>query len=132
VSRSDLPAIKLLLDQGIPADAAPMFRQLGYEGRHVSELGLQKAEDEEILTPAREQGSVVITLDADFHALIAVRGLSAPSVVRLRREGCRAETAVGILDPVLEHYRVDLEKGALISVKEHRVTCHRLPVGREQ
>jgi hypothetical protein len=36
VSQSDLAAIKLLLDQGIPADAASMFRQLGYERRHVS------------------------------------------------------------------------------------------------
>lgn len=94
MSRSDLPAIKLLLDQGIPADAALTSRQLGYECRHVSELAMQKAEDEEILSLAREQGSVVITLDADFHALIAVRGLTTPSVVRLRRQGCRAETVV--------------------------------------
>ena len=110
MSRSDLAAIKLLLDQGIPADAAATFRQLGYECRHVS----------------------VIALDADFHAPIAVGGLETPSVVRLRREGCRAEAAVGILGPVLERYRVDLENGALISVKEHRVTCHKLPVGRDR
>jgi predicted nuclease of predicted toxin-antitoxin system len=75
---------------------------------------------------------VVITLDADFHALVAVRGLSSPSVVRLRLEGCRAEAVVEILQPVLDRYRADLENGTLISVKEHRVTCHRLPVGKEQ
>jgi predicted nuclease of predicted toxin-antitoxin system len=132
VIRPDLAVMKLLLDQGVPVDAAPMFRQVGHECRHVSEIGLQKAEDEEILSCARDQGCVVITLDADFHALVAVRGLSAPSVVRLRREGCRAEAAVEILGPVLERYRFDLEKGALISVKEHRVTCHRLPVGRDR
>jgi predicted nuclease of predicted toxin-antitoxin system len=131
VSGFDLAAIKLLLDQGIPADAALMFRQLGYECRHVSEIGMQKAEDEEILSFAREQGCVVITLDADFHALIAVGGMTTPSVVRLRREGCRAEAAAGILGPVLERYRVDLTNGALISVKEHRVTCHKLPIGRD-
>jgi predicted nuclease of predicted toxin-antitoxin system len=91
---------------------------------------MQKAEDEEILSFAGDQGYVVITLDADFHALIAVGGLETPSVVR--REGCRAEAAVGILEPVLERYRTDLENGALISVKEHRVTCHKLPVGRDR
>jgi hypothetical protein len=53
---------------------------------------------------------VAITLDADFQ---------------------RAETAVGILDPVLEHYRVEIKKGALISVKEHRVSCHWLLVGKD-
>lgn len=64
--RSDLAVMKLLLDQGMPADAASMFRQLGIECRHVSEMGMQKAEDEEILSCARDEGCVVITLDADF------------------------------------------------------------------
>lgn len=132
MSRFDLAAVKLLLDQGMPADASLIFRQMGYECRHVSEFGMQKAEDEEILSFARDHRYVVITLDADFHALVAVRGLITPSVVRLRREGCRAETAVEILVPVLERYGVDLQVGALISVKEHRVNCHRLPVGRDQ
>ncbi len=68
-----------------------MLRQTGYHCRHVSELGMQAAEDEEILDLAGVQSSVIITLDADFHSLVAVRGLTAPSVIRLRREGCRAE-----------------------------------------
>ena len=90
---------------------------------------MQRAEDEDILTVARDLGYVLITLDADFHALVAVRGLSKPSVVRLRREGCRAAAAVAILGPVLERYEKDLQLGVLVSVKEHRVTRHRLPVG---
>jgi predicted nuclease of predicted toxin-antitoxin system len=109
-----------------------LFRQLGYDCRHVSELGMQKARDEDILSFAQDRGYTVITLDADFHALVAVRGLIGPSVVRLRREGCRAEAVVGILAPVLGRHRMDLEKGALISVKGHRVTCHRLPVGGDE
>jgi len=119
----------LLLDQGMPADAARLFRQLGYQCWHASELGMQRASDEEILAFAANRGCVMITLDADFHTLVAVRGLRAPSVIRLRREGCRAETAVAILGPVLEHYSQDLQSGALISVKDRRVTRHLLPVG---
>jgi len=130
VNGSELISVKLLLDQGMPADASLLFRNLGYECRHVSELGLQRAEDEDILALARDRGWVVLTLDADFHTLVAVRGLSTPSVIRLRREGCKAEAAVAILKPVLERYRMEIAKGALISVKERRVTCHLLPVGR--
>lgn len=91
---------------------------------------MQRAEEEDIIAFARDRGYVVITLDADFHSIIAVRGLSAPSVIRLRREGCRAEAAVAILARVLERYCEDLAAGVLISIKERRVTRHLLPVGR--
>jgi predicted nuclease of predicted toxin-antitoxin system len=92
---------------------------------------MQKAEDEDILVLASQRAAVVITLDADFHALVAVRGLRGPSVVRLRREGCRSEAVVEILKSVLVRYRSQLEEGCFISVKENRATFHRLPVGRE-
>ena len=71
----------------------------------------------------------MLTLDADFHSLIAVRGLRTPSDIRLRREGCRAQAVVELLGPVLAHFGKDLETGVLISVKEHHVRRHRLPVG---
>ena len=93
---------------------------------------MQRAEDEDILSLAQERGWVVITLDADFHALVAVRSLAGPSVIRLRREGCRAEQVVGLLQGVLIRFHAELASGALVSVKEHRVTCHRLPVGGEE
>lgn len=126
---TELPPLRLLLDQGIPADAAQLFRQLGYQCRHVSEMGMHKAEDEDILAAAGHSNAVVITLDSDFHALVAVRGLRGPSVVRLRREGCRAEMVITLLHPVLERYCAELERGALISVTEHRTACRRLPIG---
>lgn len=122
-------SLKLLLDQGLPADAVSLLRELGYECWHVSEFGMQRAADEDILSLARERGCVVVTLDADFHALVAVRGLLGPSVIRIRREGCRAQTVVRLLEGVLRSHRAELVVGALISVKQHKTTCHRLPVG---
>jgi predicted nuclease of predicted toxin-antitoxin system len=75
---------------------------------------------------------VVITLDADFHALVAIRGLRRPSVIRLRREGCRAEAVVKIVGDVLASLRSELEKGCLISIREHLASVHMLPVGARQ
>jgi len=42
-------SIRLLLDQGIPADAALLFREWGCDCQHIPELGMHKAEDKEIL-----------------------------------------------------------------------------------
>jgi predicted nuclease of predicted toxin-antitoxin system len=94
VNNPEAVSLKLLLDQGLPADAVSLLRELGYECWHVSEFGMQRAADEDILSFARERGCVVVTLDADFHALVAVRGLLGPSVIRIRREGCRAQADV--------------------------------------
>jgi predicted nuclease of predicted toxin-antitoxin system len=92
---------------------------------------MQRAEDEDILTLAIERGAIVITLDSDFHALVAVRAMTAPSVVRLRREGCRAEAVVRILRNVRAHYHSQIAKGCLLSVTKHPFAVHRLPVVRE-
>jgi predicted nuclease of predicted toxin-antitoxin system len=59
-------ALKLLLDQDIPVDSAPLLRALGHECWHVSELGMQRAEDEDILALAVERSATVITLDPIF------------------------------------------------------------------
>jgi hypothetical protein len=40
--------ISLVLDQGVPRDAAERLRKLGRECIHVGELGVQKAENDEI------------------------------------------------------------------------------------
>jgi len=122
--------LKILLDQGLPVGSALLLRAVGYDCRHVAELGMQQAEDEQILSTAAELQAVLITLDADFHALVAVHGLLQPSVVRLRLEGCRAEAVVRILQPLLIRYERDLERGCLVSVKEKRIAVHRLPIGK--
>ena len=41
--------MRLVLDQGVPRDAAALLRSLGHGCMHVSEIGMSKAADEEIL-----------------------------------------------------------------------------------
>jgi predicted nuclease of predicted toxin-antitoxin system len=53
--------------------------------------GLATASDAKILDFARQGSWIVVTLDADFHALLALSGATGPSVVRVRIEGQRAE-----------------------------------------
>jgi predicted nuclease of predicted toxin-antitoxin system len=77
--------LRLILDQGIHRDAAGALRDTGLNCVHVGEVGMSMAADAEILAWAVHQNAIVITLDADFHTILAVCGSSAPSVVRLRK-----------------------------------------------
>ncbi len=120
----------LLLDQGVPVDAANLLRERGYRATHVSEIGMTTHSDAEIIEAAAQMHSAILTLDADFHALIAVQRLARPSVVRLRMEGCRAEAFVSVVAPVLVRYEQELLSGAFVSIRGSRVTCHLLPITR--
>lgn len=85
-------AVRFILDQGVPRDAASSLRGLEIESMHVGEIGMSKATDDEILAWALQRDAVVVTLDADFHAILAVSGASRPSVVRFRLQGGRTSS----------------------------------------
>jgi predicted nuclease of predicted toxin-antitoxin system len=72
----------------------------------------------------------VVTLDADFHAILAVSGASGPSVIRLRLQGLNAPEVVRLVLDLLTRFDADLKLGSLVTVKAMKTTCHRLPVGR--
>jgi predicted nuclease of predicted toxin-antitoxin system len=121
--------MRFLLDQGIPRDAAVLLRAAGHECTHVGEIAMSQAADEIILAQAVERGAVAVTLDADFHAMLAVSGARAPSVVRLRRQGLDAAAVAETIQRVIAAFSTELARGALVTVKEHKTTCHLLPIG---
>ena len=65
---------RLLLDQGLPRSAVGRLRDMGWDLLHVADIGMSRALDSEILEFARLEKRVCVTLDADFHALLAVSG----------------------------------------------------------
>ena len=120
--------MKLLLDQGLPRSAAALLRATGIDTVHTGEIGLATADDEAIIQVARQQERVIITLDADFHALLALSGADKPSVVRIRIEGLRAESLATLLQALLEERSSELDKGALMTVQLERVRIRFLPI----
>jgi len=121
--------MKLLLDQGLPRSAVAELTALGIPAEHVGELGLAAATDEFILNEARQRVVVVVTLDADFHALLARSGAAEPSVIRIRIEGLKAIELANLLQQVLAVAAGDLAAGAAVSVTPpNLVRIRRLPI----
>lgn len=122
--------MRLLLDQGLPRSAAPLLCEAGIDTLHVGEIGYSTAEDAEILSRARTDDRVVVTLDADFHSLLAHSGATSPSVIRIRIEGLRADPLARLLRTVCTQTQEDLAHGAVVTVQEGRVRVRRLPLLR--
>ena len=122
--------MKLLLDEGVPMRSAAVLRDLGIDAEHVLELDLRGAADRDILSRATETREVVVTLDSDFHQLLAQSEALQPSVVRIRIEGLSHLAMAERIGQVVHATRGDLAKGVAVSVDEHSIRVHELPLGR--
>jgi predicted nuclease of predicted toxin-antitoxin system len=120
--------MKLLLDQGTPRSAATILRRAGLDAVHTGETGLAEAEDSEIIRRAADESRIIVTIDADFHAQLALTQARQPSVIRVRIEGLRAEEFSGLLQNVLNQCTDDLNAGAMISVNDFQIRVRRLPI----
>ena len=120
--------MKLLLDQGLPRTAAALLRERGVDTVHTGEIGLATAEDAEILRLAAAQGRTVVTLDSDFHALLAQSESRSPSVIRIRVERLRAQATADLLFRVVSEWQDELDVGAALTVQPGRIRFRHLPL----
>jgi predicted nuclease of predicted toxin-antitoxin system len=121
---------RLLLDQGLPRSAAALLRQAGWDVVHVSEIGMSRADDLDILERGRGEGRVCVTLDADFHSLLATGGEPAPSVIRIRKQGLDAISLSVLLQSVWPGIEDALHSGAMVTITDSAVRVRRLPIAR--
>ena len=119
---------RVLLDQGLAPLAAALLRSAGWEALHVSEAGLARADDPEILEFARYHGMACVTLDHDFHSHLAVSYAGKPSVILVRIEGLSAEQQVALILAVWEACGEAIAEGAAVSTDGLTLRLHRLPL----
>ena len=124
--------IRILLDQGLPRTAAIHLRAAGWDVVHVQEIGLSRYSDVAIIEYARAEGRCICTLDADFHALLAVPGSRSPSVIRIRKEGLRGRGLATLLIELWPAIATAVISGALVSITDESVRIRRLPIVRSQ
>jgi len=120
--------MRYLLVQGLARSAVEYLRQAGIESVHVGDLGMATASDAMILEEGIRRDAIVVTLDADFHSLLAFSNATRPSVVRIRMEGLRGIDLALMIQRVAELATEDLEAGAAVTVTNRRIAIKRLPL----
>ena len=102
--------IRVLLDQGLAPRTAALLREAGWDALHASEVGLERAEDSEILYFAQRDGRTCITLDHDFHLHLALSRAGKPSVVLLRVQGLAAEGQAQLIRSVYDESSIRIRR----------------------
>jgi predicted nuclease of predicted toxin-antitoxin system len=122
--------MKFLADMGASTLTIKWLRSEGHDAVHLRELGLQRLPDEGILAKAREESSIVLTMDLDFGYLLAISADSLPSVVLFRLSDERSEFVNRRMASVLAESAEALAAGAIVSVSDTTFRVRRLPIGR--
>ena len=120
--------IRLLLDQGLPRATGKHLSATAWDVMHVGDIGLSRATDQQILDYAKSDNRVCVTLDADFHALLATADASGPSVIRIRKEGLHASALAELLTAVWPHVEKHVIDGAMVTITEKSIRVRGLPV----
>lgn len=120
--------MKLLLDQGLPRSTVLELQKLNIDSVHVGDIGMAASTDLDIINKALNDNLIVITLDSDFHAILAANESIKPSVIRIRIEGLKAKDLSGIIQNVLLLVSEEIKNGAAISVNDKGIRIHKLPL----
>jgi predicted nuclease of predicted toxin-antitoxin system len=120
--------VRLLLDQGLPRSTCAVLARVGWDVVHVADIGMSRAADSDILLLGRVEQRICVTLDADFHALLATSGERAPSVLRIRKEGLDGHALAALLQAVWTRIGDALATGAMVTITDRSVRIRRLPI----
>ena len=125
--------MKFLVDQNRSPALAERLRDAGHDAVHTMELGLERAEDDELLLLAREEQRVVVSGDTDFGALLALANATSPSVILFRSRHRRsADDQATLLLAHLDDVEGDLIAGAVVVITDDRIRVRRLPLLHDQ
>lgn len=121
--------MRLLLDANLSPSLIVGLSDAGFAALHVGDVDLLTASDAGIVDYARANDLVVVTVDSDFAAMLAIAGAAQPSVVQLRGVGeLSPPDHLALLVANLDAVAGDLEAGAIVSLSPTRLAVRPLPV----
>ncbi len=109
--------MKFLLDSCISFFAVKDLREKSFDVTWVPETGKDPG-DEAIIKKAYSEGFVLVTADEDFGELVFLRGMDAPTIIRL--DDIRAKLQGQVLIRLIQSYKKDIEDGSIITADQYR------------
>jgi predicted nuclease of predicted toxin-antitoxin system len=118
--------VKFKTDENLPAEAAAVLREYGFDADTVRDENLSGADDRTIATRARDEGRILVTLDLDFANIQAYAPHTHAGIIVLRLKRQDKATVVSyirriaaVLDRrsptgqlwIVEHNRIRFREG---------------------
>jgi predicted nuclease of predicted toxin-antitoxin system len=88
--------MKLLFDHNLSPKLVDRLADLFPESTHLYTLGMDRTDDREVWTYARDNNFTIVTKDSDYNELLTFRGFP-PKVIWIRRGNCSTTDIESIL-----------------------------------
>jgi predicted nuclease of predicted toxin-antitoxin system len=122
--------LNFLLDMNLHRQLGRLLGTQGHGWRHVSDIGLHRAEDSTIMGEARVRREVILTHDLDYGTLLAFSGEKEPSVVIFRQSDIRPAALFQAMMRSWSLIAPALESGAVVVFEDNAIRIRMLPIGR--
>ena len=92
--------MRLFLDQMFRVELAEQLRAQGHDVVRTGEVGLERADDADILAQAVSQGRILVTLDGHFGDWAVLPLREHPGVIRVKVHPTSTENVLQVLVPL--------------------------------
>lgn len=120
--------MKFIADVNVSRRVVERLREAGFEVTRVTDFMDARSPDDEIILAARRLGAIVISHDQDFTNQLAVSGAATPSLVNVRVSYVDRDRIARSIAETIRAALEDLEAGAIVTLDDHAVRIHRLPI----
>lgn len=110
---------------GVSPGTVDFLKRLGHEAVRLSEVGLARASDIEVVSRAAREGEIVLTFDLDYPALLALREAERASAIVFRTTNADPVWINSRLADSLPLISVALKEGAIVALEDARIRVRR-------
>ena len=121
--------MRIVADAHISPRTVQFLNGLGHDAVHVDDVMPASTPDHAIIDWTVSNDRVVLTQDLDFSEIVAVSGMSQPSVIQLRLSDAQVDRVNRILELVLPQLEAPVANGIIASVNDNaRIRIRQLPI----
>ncbi len=113
--------VRLYLDQMFREDVAQAIRFDGHNVIRASEVGQERADDNQILEKSISDGRILVTLDEHFGDWVILPLSKHPGVIRLKINPATSKNAIKLLVPFLRNHSSDQFINHLVILSSKRI-----------